>query len=84
MEGGHLEVKHNLVYHDGAVLALCKIDENEFLSGGADGLLNRINISGELVATIQAHNEWIWDIARSCWLQVEICILPVKTVLQKF
>ncbi|MEZ4935693.1 MAG: hypothetical protein R2788_26610 [Saprospiraceae bacterium] len=32
--------------HEGTVLCLCKINEYEFLSGGADGMLNQI--TGEL------------------------------------
>ncbi|MDF1698760.1 MAG: 2OG-Fe(II) oxygenase [Saprospiraceae bacterium] len=58
----HLE--YSLNYHEGTVLALCKINDSEFYSGGSDGVLNQINIGGELVNRIKAHNEWIWDVAK--------------------
>ena len=64
LDSGELGVSNSLKYHDGAVLTLCKIDDQSFLSGGADGVLNRIEISGKRVANIQAHHEWIWGVAK--------------------
>lgn len=61
---GQFKIMYSVVYHEGAVLALCKMNDKEFLSGGADGLLNRIRNNGELVETIHAHDEWIWGIAK--------------------
>lgn len=60
----NLQLNKELSYHEGAVLSLCKINENDFFSGGADGILNQINVSGELVRNCKAHNEWIWDITK--------------------
>ncbi len=54
----------SLDYHEGAVLCLCKIDDDTFLSGGADGVLNQIRIDGTLIRKFNAHDEWIWGIAK--------------------
>lgn len=59
--------------HTGAVLCLCRIDDGQFLSGGADGCVNQITLKGELIATHVAHEEWIWSISmldRHCYLTV--------------
>ncbi len=64
LDGRELGIANSVKYHDGAVLTLCKMDAQSFLSGGADGVLNRITISGERVATLQVHDEWIWGIAK--------------------
>jgi WD40 repeat protein len=58
------ELKKSIKLHQGAVLSLCKINDSQFLSGGADGVVNQIDINGNLIKTYQAHNEWIWYIAR--------------------
>lgn len=58
------QLDKSLNYHEGAVLSLCKINDNDFFSGGADGILNQINIDGTLVRNSKAHDEWIWDIAK--------------------
>lgn len=63
-KNNQFSLEHSEIYGDGAVLAICKIDDHTFFSGGADGQLNRIKITGEQVNTIQAHNEWIWGIAK--------------------
>lgn len=59
-----MELKNHLNYHEGTVLTLCKINEKEFFSGGADGVLNRINREGQLITKIQAHEEWIWGVTK--------------------
>ena len=58
------QLDNSLNYHEGTVLCLCKISQEEFLSGGADGVLNKIMINGQLIKKCIAHNEWIWDIAK--------------------
>lgn len=50
--------------HQGTVLCLCKINNQEFLSGGADGIVNRLNIEGKLIWSNKAHQEWIWKIEK--------------------
>lgn len=64
LKNNEFKLKNSLNYHEGTVLSLCKINETEFLSGGADGILNRINITGKLIDKFQAHDEWIWGIAK--------------------
>jgi len=54
----------SLNFHKGAVLSLCKMDTKSFLSGGADGRVNQIDIDGNLIDQYQAHEEWIWDIVK--------------------
>ena len=54
----------NIELHKGAVLSLCKVNDNEFLSGDAKGIVNYIDINGDLLDSHQAHNEWIWGIAK--------------------
>lgn len=58
------ELQSSLNVHDGTVLCLCRINNQEFLSGGADGLVNRITLEGKIIGTHQAHEEWIWGIER--------------------
>jgi len=61
-ETANFSLLHTLNYHEATVLCLCKINDNEFFSGGADGLLNRINLNGHLLDQTQAHQDWIWAI----------------------
>jgi len=63
-QDGRFQEENSIRLHKGAVLSLCNINENEFLSGGADGMIHLMNIDGSLMASHQAHNEWIWDIAK--------------------
>ncbi len=58
------QLSESVIYHKGAVLSLCRISDDYFFSGGADGVLNQININGKLKISQKAHNEWIWDIAK--------------------
>ena len=58
------QLKNSLFIHEGTVLTLCSIDENMFLSGGADGVMNLIDCSGKLLTKVKAHNEWIWQIVK--------------------
>lgn len=58
------QLEKTLNYHEGAVLCLCKMSDSAFLSGGADGVLNQIAKDGTLSRKFQAHDEWIWGIAR--------------------
>jgi len=58
------QLTNSLNYHKGTVLCLCKINDKEFFSGGADGLLNQIAIDGRLINQVKAHHEWIWDIKK--------------------
>lgn len=58
------QLKNSIKYHEGAVLSLCQMNNKEFLTAGADGVLNRIDLDGNLVAKIQAHHEWIWGIEK--------------------
>jgi WD40 repeat protein len=48
--------------HEGTILCLYKINDNEFLSGGADGMINQIDIHGNIIYRNKAHDEWIWSI----------------------
>ncbi len=58
------ELQSSLMIHKGAVLCLSRINKQEFLSGGADGLVNRITFEGKVLSTHQAHEEWIWGIKK--------------------
>ena len=56
-------LKHTLKFHKGTVLTVCKKNNNEFLSGGADGIINKISKNGILLKKMKAHNEWIWGLS---------------------
>lgn len=53
---------HDLVVHESTVLGLAKFDTQKFISCGADGVLNVIDIDGNLLEACEAHDEWIWSI----------------------
>jgi hypothetical protein len=53
---------HNLKFHESTVLGLAKINNHKFVSCGADGMLNLIDLKGNLLESFKAHNEWIWSI----------------------
>lgn len=49
-----------LQLHQGTVLSLCKINDSQFLTSGADGMVCQIDINGTLVNINKAHDEWVW------------------------
>ena len=57
-------MKHELVYHESTVLGVLPLSNNLFVSCGADGRLNLIDVSGKLMESVIAHNEWIWAVAK--------------------
>lgn len=59
---GLLREAYNLVLHESTVIGLLKLNDRKFLSCGADGKLNLIDIEGNLLDSCQAHNEWVWSI----------------------
>ena len=60
--GGRYQITHNLKFHESTVLGLAKLDDQRFTSCGADGILNLIDIDGNLLESFKAHDEWIWSI----------------------
>lgn len=64
LEGDKFQLKNSINYHVGIPLCLCKVSEDEFFSGGADGNVNQIDLKGRLIDKFNAHDEWIWGIAK--------------------
>lgn len=58
------KLEHKIKHHKATVLSLCKINSEYFLSADANGTLNQIDTKGNLIKSIQAHKEWIWDIQK--------------------
>lgn len=48
--------------HEATVLTICKLTGSLFASGAADGRINVVDEHGNLVASWQAHHDWIWKI----------------------
>lgn len=57
-------LKQDLRYHEGTVLCLCKMNDTSFVSGGADGMMNFINVDGYLESELKGHDDWIWDVVK--------------------
>lgn len=56
--------QRDIKIHTATVLTLCKIDDDVFASGGGDGMINIVDVNGNVLLRWQAHQEWIWRIIK--------------------
>ncbi|MEM9719175.1 MAG: 2OG-Fe(II) oxygenase [Bacteroidota bacterium] len=61
-EDGVFKESHRLVFPESVVLGVLPLSDRLFVSCGADGRLNLIDVNGKLIESVAAHKEWIWSI----------------------
>jgi len=50
--------------HSAVVLSLCRLTADTFASASGDNLLKITTLSGEVLKTFAAHNDWVWQVIK--------------------
>ena len=59
-EGFGLQAEFQI--HQAAVLSLCRLSDQLFASGGGDKLIRIVDLEGEVMRSLEGHQDWVWQV----------------------